>query len=102
MTPRKRLRRYRGRKPSGAPSVSMTSGHMDKLFVPRLSQTMLDLMDVPTVMTCITNVLIETACVVRDQNSLYKTGLYGQAQVCHPLFLQIHHLPLLHYNEIDG
>ena len=76
--PRKRLRRYRGRKVSGATNVGL-----DKLLVPRLSLTMLDLMDVETVMTRMTNVLVETSCAYKDQQVLYKTGLYGRAQVVH-------------------
>lgn len=76
--PRKRLRRYRGRKGSGAAGVTS-----EKLLVPRLSRTMLDLLDVDTVMTRMTNVLIETSCAYKDQHVLYKTGLFGRAQVVH-------------------
>jgi hypothetical protein len=43
---------------------------LDKLLVPRLSRTMLDLMDVDTVMTRMTNVLIETSCAYKDQVSV--------------------------------
>ncbi|XP_046627893.1 ubiquitin carboxyl-terminal hydrolase 34 [Neodiprion virginianus] len=53
----------------------------DKLVVPRLSDAMLAMMDVDTVMPRITSILHE-ASLPRDPNH-YKTGLFGWAQVIH-------------------
>ncbi|CAB4065741.1 USP34 [Lepeophtheirus salmonis] len=53
----------------------------DRLLVPRLSQTMLDLMNVDVVMPQITSVLLEVSRV-KDPNQ-YRTGVFGRAQVVH-------------------
>ncbi|XP_012254828.2 ubiquitin carboxyl-terminal hydrolase 34 [Athalia rosae] len=53
----------------------------DKLLVPRLSEAMLGMMDVETVMPRMTSILHE-ASLPRDPNH-YKTGLFGWAQVIH-------------------
>lgn len=53
----------------------------EKLIVPRLSNAMLSMMTVDTVMLRITSILNE-ASMPRDPNH-YKTGLFGRSQVIH-------------------
>ncbi|XP_057336925.1 ubiquitin carboxyl-terminal hydrolase puf [Microplitis mediator] len=53
----------------------------EKLIVPRLSDAMLAMMTVDTVMTRITSIL-NAASMPRDPNH-YKTGLFGRSQVIH-------------------
>ncbi|XP_014601370.1 PREDICTED: ubiquitin carboxyl-terminal hydrolase 34 isoform X2 [Polistes canadensis] len=54
---------------------------VDKLLVPKLSDAMLSMMNVNTVMPRITSILNE-ASLPRDPNH-YKTGVFGRSQVIH-------------------
>ncbi|QQP55435.1 Ubiquitin carboxylterminal hydrolase 34like [Caligus rogercresseyi] len=69
--PKKKLRARRNQFSSGP----------DRLLVPRLSQTMLELMNVDIVMPQITSVLLEVSRV-KDPNQ-YRSGVFGRAQVVH-------------------
>ncbi len=78
-TPRKRLKRYHHRHTSGGGGSNRLG---DRLLVPRLSHTMLQLMDCDRVIPRLTSVLLD-ASPTRDPANHYRTGLFGRAQVVH-------------------
>ena len=80
-TPRKRLKRYHAnRNVSGGGMGSDASGE-NRMLVPRLSNHLLEMMNVDTVMPKITSVFID-ASYTKDL-AQYRTGVFGRAQVVH-------------------
>ncbi|XP_059086581.1 ubiquitin carboxyl-terminal hydrolase puf-like [Tigriopus californicus] len=75
-SPKKRSKRNAARHESGV-------HHSDRLLVPRLSQTMLDLMNVECVMPRLISVFLDVSCP-KDQNPAhFRASMFGRAPVVH-------------------
>ena len=83
-TPRKRIRKFHGggRKNSGSGG---NMGNNYNISVPRLSPTMMALMDVDTVINRTTSVLMEASKFAKDPHT-YRTAVFGRSQLIHYAF----------------